>query len=293
MIQENCPLCGGRPSAEMGRKDGLRIFRCADCTVQFSEYAPDLSILPTLYDRTYFHGSPIGYSSYLGEESLHRRRARRYLADLAADMSSPGSLLDVGSATGVFLDEARQRGWQVRGCEVSEWAVDQARTRFDLDVVCASFPTPLLGTQQYDALTFINVFEQLPDARAAERAARDLVRPGGLVAIETWDVDALVARLAGMKWHQYRPGDTPIYLNRRSLTRLFDPEYWTLIEYRPRTKWLTLAHGLHSLGIGDEPVGNGRPPRLGGLMERIGRLALPYRLGDLVWAVLRRNTHAH
>ena len=203
----------------------------------------------------------------------------------------PGALLDVGCATGFFLDEARQAGWDVRGCEVSEWAATSARQRFGLDVVQAPFPTPLLGPRQYDAVTFLNVFEQLPNPHAAERVLRDLVKPGGLLALETWDVDALVVRMSGMKWHKYRPDETPIYLNRQSLTTLFRPEEWTLVEYRARTKWITLAHGLHALGLAAHPTKNGGPPRHG-LRDRIGRLSLPYHLGDLVWAVLRRREDA-
>ena len=142
--------------------------------------------------------------------------------------------------------------------------------------------------QRYDAVTFLNVFEQLPDPHAAERVLRDLVAPSGLLALETWDVNALVVRLSGMRWHKYRPQETPIYLNRRSLTTLFGPEHWTLVEYRARTKWITLAHGLHALGLGAHPTKNGGPPRQG-MRDRIGRLSLPYHLGDLVWAVLRRR----
>ena len=113
---------------------------------------------------------------------------------------------------------------------------------------------------QYDAVTFLNVFEQLPNPHAAERVLRDLVKPGGLLALETWDVDALVVRMSGMKWHKYRPDETPIYLNRQSLTTLFRPEEWTLVEYRARTKWITLAHGLHALGLAAHPTKNGGPP---------------------------------
>jgi 2-polyprenyl-3-methyl-5-hydroxy-6-metoxy-1,4-benzoquinol methylase len=111
-----------------------------------------------------------------------------------------------------------------------------------LDVVQAPFPTTLLGSRQYDAVTFLNVFEQLPNPHAAERVLRNLVSPGGFLALETWDVDALVVRMSGMRWHKYRPDETPIYLNRQSLTTLFRPEEWTLVEYRARTKWITLAH---------------------------------------------------
>ena len=288
MIQESCPICGGASSGVVGIKDALRVLRCASCTLQYSERAPEVGQLPDMYNRAYFHGSPAGYPAYEADESLHRARARGYLQDLMAYTTGTGTLLDVGCATGFFLDEARQAGWRVRGCEVSEWAATYARSRFELDVIQAPFPTPLLGPQRYDAVTFLNVFEQLPDPHAAERVLRDLVAPTGLLALETWDVNALVVRLSGMRWHKYRPRETPIYLNRRSLTTLFGPEHWTLVEYRARTKWITLAHGLHALGLGAHPTKNGGPPRHG-LRDRIGRLSLPYHLGDLVWAVLQRR----
>lgn len=284
MIQDRCPLCGAVAFDVVGEKDGMKILRCRACTVQYSERAPEVSQLAVIYGKEYFNGAPAGYPSYEADESLHRSRAKGYLADLTRHASSPGSILDVGCATGYFLDEARSAGWHVRGCEVSEWAATHARRRFGLDVVLAPFPTPLVGPQQYDAVTFLNVFEQLPDPRGAELALRDLVAPGGLLALETWDVDALIARLSGMRWHKYRPHDTPIYLNRRSLSTLFAPEHWTLVEYRARTKWITLAHGLHALGLAAHPNGVKRHT----VRDRIGRLALPYHLGDLVWAVMRR-----
>ena len=146
------------------------------CTVQYSERAPEVSQLPEMYNKAYFHGSRTGYPAYEADESLHRARARDYLEDLTAHAASTGTLLDVGCATGFFLDEARQSGWQVRGCEVSEWAATYAQRRFGLDVVMAPFPTPLLGPQRYDAVTFLNVFEQLPDPHGAEHG---IARPGG------------------------------------------------------------------------------------------------------------------
>ncbi len=291
MIQEKCPICGGETARLVGEKHGLRVFKCSACTVQYSERAPEVSQLSELYDRAYFHGGKAGYPAYEADESLHRKRSRSYLRDLMAHASSRGTLLDVGCATGFFLDEARQAGWDVRGCEVSEWAATYARQHFRLDVVMAPFPTPLLGPEQYDAVTFLNVFEQLPDPHAAERVLRDLVKPGGLLALETWDVDALVVQMSGMKWHKYRPDETPLYFNRQSLITLFRPEEWTLVEYRARTKWITLAHGLHALGLAAHPTKNGGPPRHG-WRDRIGRLSLPYHLGDLVWAVLRRREDA-
>jgi SAM-dependent methyltransferase len=237
----------------------------------------------TLYGEKYFNGAASGYSDYLGDEKVHRARARGYLRRLRGHVHAPGSVLDVGSATGFFLDEARRDGWRTRGIEVSEWAAGKARERLGLDVTVAGFPTPALDGTVFDLVTFFNVYEQLPDPLGAEAQLRRIVAPGGILAIETWDADSLVARALGMRWHQYRPLETPVYFNRRSLSTLFAPSAWELIEYGARAKSITVRNSLHILGIPMPATGEE------GMLARLGDVALPYNLGDLVLAVFRRR----
>jgi 2-polyprenyl-3-methyl-5-hydroxy-6-metoxy-1,4-benzoquinol methylase len=285
MRQQTCPFCGGKPDAIVGIKENSRILRCGACALQFAEHAADARDLSSMYDEYYFNGSPAGYPAYEHDEPIHRARAREYLKDLAHHVPRPGHLMDVGCATGYFLDEARAAGWNVRGWEVSEWAAEHARQRFGLDVTVGSFPEAGDVTRCVDVVTFLNVFEQLPNPRAAERALRRMVRPGGIVALEAWDADAAVVRLLGMGWHKYRPRYTPIYLNRRSLETLFSPAHWRVVEFRPRTKWISLAHGLHVLGVRRRTDVGGRAPREPFFLD----LRVPYRLGDLVWIVVERR----
>ena len=282
----DCPVCGARPSGAIGRKDGVRLFRCAVCTAQYAERAPEDASLPEIYDAHYFNGAPAGYPDYQRDEAVHRARARTYLRDIGRVRQAPGRVLDVGCATGFFLDEARRDGWTVRGCDASAWAAEQASRNLGLDVVVGPFPHPALEGDRFDLVTFFNVFEQLLDPRAAEAFLRALVKPGGLVAIETWDADALVVRLLGTRWHQYRPRETPVYFNRRSLQALFRPPRWELVAYRPCTKRISLRNGFHVLGL-ELPANGGRS-----FAARLGNLTVPYRLGDLVWVLLRRRADA-
>jgi len=278
-----CPVCGGTRATIVGEKDGRRLYRCGTCTLQYAEQSPAPASLAELYGEQYFNGAAGGYPDYLRDEPVHRRRARGYLRAVGRWRRPPARLLDVGCATGFFLDEARLAGWSVRGCEVSAWAAAHARESLHLDVSVGAFPTDELSGDRFDAVTFFNVFEQLPEPRAAERALRTLVAPNGVVALETWDVDALVVRLMGLRWHQYRPLETPVYFNRRSLQALFRPEHWELVTYHPRAKGISLRNGLHVLGV-DLPPGD-----RAGAAAWLGALTVPYRLGDLVWAVLRRR----
>jgi 2-polyprenyl-3-methyl-5-hydroxy-6-metoxy-1,4-benzoquinol methylase len=266
----------------VGEKQGFRVLLCRSCTLQYSEHVLAATELPKLYDERYFHGAPAGYPNYERDELIHRARARHYLRDIALHVPNPGDLLDVGCATGFFLDEARATGWRVQGWEVSDWAAAYARRRFELDVIAGAYPLGTSRELSYDVVTFLNVFEQLPDPRSAEQALRTMVRPNGIVALETWDASAAVVRLLGMRWHKYRPQDTPVYLNRQALTALFTPEHWEVVEFRPRTKWISVRHGLHALGIQTSAMNGGPTPWF-------ARFSLPYRLGDLVWVVLRRR----
>ena len=103
MIQEKCPICDGASARLVGEKDGLRVLRCAACTVQYSERAPEVSQLSEIYNKGLL---PSGHR--LDIQPMKRtshcivRAHRAYLKDLMVHTSEPGSLLDVGCATGIL-----------------------------------------------------------------------------------------------------------------------------------------------------------------------------------------------
>jgi SAM-dependent methyltransferase len=237
-----------------------------------------------LYSADYFTSDASEYGDYVGEEPAHRRQARRYLRSIAR-VHATGSLLDVGGATGFFADEARKAGWQVELVEVSTYAANHAREALGLPVVIGAFPSVTLHRSSFDVVTFFNVFEHLNAPREAETRLRNIVPPGGVVAIETWDWGSMLARTLGLEWHQYQPAYVPCYYNRKSLLALFQPDSWECLTYGSGTKWISLRrateilaakHGARMLKVlGDSALGS---------------VDLPYRLGDLIWVVFRRRT---
>src|SRR2546421_1364276 len=69
----------------------------------------------------------------LDEEEGRRRTARRLLDAIGRRVPS-GRLLDVGCGHGLLLDEARRRGYDVEGLELSAYALSHARGALDLPV---------------------------------------------------------------------------------------------------------------------------------------------------------------
>src|SRR5205807_2536757 len=100
---------------------------------------PEGNKLEALYSAEYFTEGGAGYPGYIADERTHRHQARSYLKKIGRLGARPGALLDIGCAAGFFLDEARRRGWDVRGCELSEYAQTYARDTLALDVARAGF----------------------------------------------------------------------------------------------------------------------------------------------------------
>lgn len=253
-----------------------RLWRCERCDAVYHRPFDEAQVA-TRFAPEYFRGdAPDGYADYLAEGPALRRQAARYLRRLER-LTAGRRLFDVGCATGFLLREAEGRGWQVAGADVSAWAANQARLG-GLDVRTEAFDAvdgDEAEAASRDAVTMLNVLEHCAEpSRAVARAHRMLAR-GGLLCIETWDRDALVARLSGAHWHQWSPGRVTTWFNRRSLQRLLPDAKWSWVYYGTVTRWITLARGLEVLRL---PV-----------PAAARRVELPYRLGDVVLLVARKR----
>jgi SAM-dependent methyltransferase len=285
-----CVICGNTSATRLFASDGFAFFECLTCDVVFVDGAREFNRPEELFSREYFTDGGAGYPGYLDDEAVHRRQAGFYFRRLERYGIVPGSgrrLLDVGCAAGFVVDEANQRGWHASGCDVSEYMVSFARTTLSLDVARADFLSTTFEPGSFDVITMFGVLEHLPLARESAQRAYDLLRPGGALVIETWDRRSLLSRALGSRWHVYAPPTTLYYHSRRSLRHLFAGERWDVVAYGPSVKWITLRHAGGALDHAARALGL----HTSQLMDRlpVTNLAVPYALGDLVFAVFQRR----
>ncbi|MGQ0562905.1 MAG: class I SAM-dependent methyltransferase [Gemmatimonadota bacterium] len=92
-----------------------------------------------------------------------------------------GSVLEVGSYAGAFLDCARARGWQAEGVDVNETANEFARARGA--TVHTGTIEQIAPDRRFDVIAFWNCLDQLPDPARALRHGRTLLDAGGILAV--------------------------------------------------------------------------------------------------------------
>jgi predicted TPR repeat methyltransferase len=209
------------------------------------------------------------YSDVVDEEYLRHRDSRVFAASACLDTItryvSTGRLLDVGCATGDFLAVARDRHYVAEGLELSAWSASIARGRgltiYDQPLVSLAEQMP----GAFDVATLWGVIEHF--AHPADEMARlaSLLKPGGLLALWTGDVDSITSRLLGRRWW-YWQGQHIQYFSKRSMQRLVRDVGLEMVGIR-----------LYPFGATHQTISNslGRYV-LGPLIEPI--LTLPFRL---------------
>jgi SAM-dependent methyltransferase len=109
-------------------------------------------------------------------------------------------LLDVGCATGLFLDALRARGWQTYGVELVEHAARLARERLGLDVHTGTLQEAQFPSAWFDAVTMWDVLEHVPDPLAELREICRVLKPGGVLVLRIPDIGSPESRFFGGYW---------------------------------------------------------------------------------------------
>jgi SAM-dependent methyltransferase len=217
-VDRRCGLCGneGRPWHE---KRGYLHFWCDPCECGFLPKSSLPNDAATLYSSEYFSGKhQCGYAGYLRDERLIDLNFDRRLAWIETIRSS-GRLLEVGCALGLFLRRARERGWDVTGVEIAADCAEIAASNAGAPVLAGDLlEVDLPG--RFDVIVMIDVIEHLPDPVGCITRCSELLVEGGLLVIETGDLESRWAKLLGRRWHFVDPPQHLFYFKRSSLERL-------------------------------------------------------------------------
>jgi len=190
-----CPLCGGPLRAtgvdaidRLVTGDGpFAVFECRSCRYGMTAQVGELA---RYYGGTYFasfyeherSGSLAGLAALRQHyrEWSARRRYRRVPLGVAG--LRPGRVLDVGCGSGELLAHYAELGWEAFGLDPSESAAAAARAR-GASVHLGTLADHHWDPGSFDLVVFSHSLEHIPEPLRALRTARELLAPGGRIAI--------------------------------------------------------------------------------------------------------------
>ena len=216
------------------------LYRCEHCGTVAQPSLPSGDALLELYRH-------MRDEHYLDEEEGRRVTARRLL-DQLGKYAPGGRMLDVGCGHGLLLDEARKRGYEVEGLELSEDASRHARGALGLTVHARTLGQLVADPEppRYRVIVLADVLEHLDDPVAAIENCAALLEPDGVVCLVTPDPGSRTARIAGASWWGYLPAHTYL-LPRRTLRELLDRRGLDVVADLPLVRTFTLRYWMAGL----------------------------------------------
>ncbi|MDH4418059.1 hypothetical protein DBR12_13605 [Acidovorax sp. HMWF029] len=121
----------------------------------------------------------------------------RHMPRQASDKQ--GRLLDVGCGNGSFLKLAQKAGWSVHGIDFDPIAVAEAR-KGGMDIYLGSIEQLEAQEGTYDWITCSHVLEHVHDPQNLLQSMYRLLRPGGILWLQTPNIESIGYRAYGTSW---------------------------------------------------------------------------------------------
>lgn len=229
----------------------FRVVRCATCGLVRTSPRPTPATIGFYYPDDYgpYKGTivlPSDQSPSPGIKAWLVAFGKRLFDTKAASLPEmcPGTMLEIGCASGSFLHAMSGRGWQVDGIEFSPDAAAAARA-LGHHVSTGSVESVDRPASHYDLVVGWMVLEHLHDPVGALRKLALWSKPGARLAVSVPDSGALEFRLFGPRWYALQLPTHLYHYDRRTIHSLLDAGGWKVTRIQHHR---TLANLIASLG---------------------------------------------
>jgi len=208
----NCPVCdhvGYHPFAAgydyelESCANRWQFVQCDECTHVWLNPRPVVSALPVIYPPHYYaynYEATINRVARWGKAQLDRRKLQSIINSLGR---RPESYLDIGCGTGRFLRSMEQYGLarqNIYGLELDEAVVEPLR-REGYQAWCRRVEECVeIPAESIDLATMFHVIEHVDDPRTVMQGIARWLKPGGVLALETPNLDSWDARKFRETW---------------------------------------------------------------------------------------------
>ena len=281
-----CVVCGSR----MRRIFDYRSYdyhRCLGCGLVSTLPYPSIEQIEAHYRAKFTDGN---YRNLLCYSTPYRSVYAHFLKTLqgyAMRQARPiQRVLDVGCFTGDFLQLCQDSGYEARGVELQEEAARIANRKLGSGSVFHGRIQDFPSDAVFDVVSLLGVIEhvQAPDELLDRCSA--LLRPGGILLVQTPDASTGQARLLGKYWPPFAPVEHIHLFSRQALRLALEERGYGAIEFGRHVKRLPVDYfyrQMESFGpefhrllkplmsVLPQPLKNMRIPLYGGEMIAVAR----------------------
>lgn len=223
----SCPVCGNERQGAiiMFEKDMFKYYRCKRCSLVYMN--PRLNNIATaafynsnvneIYNEMKFDvvSESTRMDNRINSENIKIIKA-------AQKSGKNGNLLEIGCAKGYFLKQAKEAGYRVWGLELNKKNCAYAADILGNTITNKELFDAKFNSEMFDVVYMRDVIEHIPNPGAVMGEINRILKPGGIVFIDTHNIDSLINLVVREKHVVIFGFEHPVHWSPKSIVKLFD-----------------------------------------------------------------------
>ncbi|HBF43560.1 MAG TPA: hypothetical protein DDW42_08035 [Desulfobacteraceae bacterium] len=196
----SCILCGSRKREPLMEKGSWRVYRCASCGLGFLDPRPSEKEVKDLYCEKYFadqYDMGIEPNTSKFEKRLSQESHRLHFF---CGIKKKGRVLDIGCGNAYFLAACRNKGYEVYGLDISDWAARYATQKLGIPVVIGKSRTVELPPHNFDIITMWHFLEHTRNPHKTVLEAKKWLKEDGILIIDVPNYESTDAQKNWGNW---------------------------------------------------------------------------------------------
>ncbi|ANN63740.1 class I SAM-dependent methyltransferase [Brachyspira hyodysenteriae] len=247
-----CYLCDYEGDMKIKSKvNGRDIVCCPNCKLEFIYNQPNFEEIKSIYSNDYYKawGMEDGENN---EVALMKKSTFRNMLKKILPYKKSGNILDIGTASGFLLEEAKEMGFEPYGVEISEYSSSIAKKKFGEDrIYNGTLETAPFENNFFDVITMTDLLEHVQDPVSILKISNKLLRNytgGGYILITIPDTVSFSHNVMKKKWTQYKL-EHLFYFNRKNMEIIAKKTGFEIIYMKPAVKTMTIKYMRNQFNV--------------------------------------------
>lgn len=223
-----CPICDSKDFNNHWELEGFSYVKCPSCSLVYQNPQPVPEDIYSRYDEDYFSYEIENEKSFLNLMLLGLKDVGFYPNKIDG---SNRKILDIGCATGLFLEHMKELQWDTYGVEVCSSAAEYGNRKRGLNIFVGDLLDSPFKESSMDVIHLSHVIEHINNPKEFVKKIFTLLKPGGFVFCTTPNIDGLQAKLFKEQWRS-AIADHIVLFSIKTIKKLFIQSGFEIVTYK-------------------------------------------------------------
>ena len=215
------------------------LYKCIKCNLIFSEY------INSNLEKAY---TAVEDERYIQQIPYKKKNFELFFSKISSFLNKNHKVLEIGSYYGILGNIINSHVKNYTGVELSKHAAEYSKKNYNLNVINESLDKFLRKNILFDVIIMSDVIEHLDNPFLSLKLIEKNLKPNGILIFTTFNMDAIVPKIMGKKYHWIMPMHK-FYFSNKTLKFFLNKYNLDIFKIQMDTRLISLEYLLYKFSI--------------------------------------------